>query len=393
MAINPTYEHNNAAHLAKVKLGDTIYWLKDADLRAIVEAFGTATSQDFANEVTASGTALPTQSAVYEYVGRQVGAIGTALNLLSEHDHTAVSNPKGGDFVVESDGKEWLYDGTAWREIGDETTYVLKTTEVAGIQLSTDITSAALSAALGLKALAFKDNATTTLNDYATGITGADYTPAGDVTVTLSQTATAATITSEAYTPAGEVEVVLSQTTTEATLSTANYTPEGTVTVTPSTASIYQITGVGTLPTYTAPSVNETSSAFATAGVTATIDGTDQEMLVFTTASTANALTATGFDAGSFDAGTLPERSTINVTTGISAAEFTGSTKTNFQVTGVSYDKASVSAASFSGTEAANMKITGVSYNTASVSAASFAGTSATITPTLAKGDKTVTVS
>lgn len=393
MAINPSYAHSDALKLAKVKLGESVYWLKDADLRAIVEAFGTATSKDFANEVTASGTALPTQSAVYDYVGRQVGAIGTALNLLSESVHTSVSSPKGGDFVVESDGKEWLYDGTAWREVGDETAYVLKTTKIADIALSTDITAAALSTALGLKALAFKDNASQTLSDYATGISGASYTPAGDVTVTLSQTETAATLTSEAYTPAGEVTVTLSQTSTEATLSTANYTPEGTVTVTPSTASIYQITDVGTLPSYTAPSVSETTSSFATAGVTAEIDGTDTEMLVFTTATTASALTGTGFDAGSFDAGTLPSRSSISVTTGISAAEFTGSTKTNFQVTGVAYDKASVSAASFSGTEAANMKITGAKYDKASVSSASFSGTSATIAPTLTKGDKTVTVS
>jgi hypothetical protein len=393
MAINPSYAHADASKLAKVKLGESIYYIKDADLRAVVEAFGTATSKDYADVVTSTGTALPTQSAVYDYVYTAVGDLGAVLNLRSEATRSAVSDPRNGDVVVESDGKEWLYAGNEWREIGSEGAYVLKTTEVAGIQLSTDITSAALSTALDLKALAHKDNATTTLNDYATGINGASYTPAGDVTVTLSQTTTAATLTSEAYTPAGEVTVTLSQTTTPATLSTANYTPEGTVTVTPSTASIYQITDVGTLPSYTAPSVSETSSSFATAGVTAAIDSTDTEMLVFTTASTASALTGTGFDAGSFDAGTLPSRSSISVTTGISAAEFTGSTKTNFQVTGVSYDKASVSAASFSGTEAANMKITGASYDKASVSAASFSGTADTITPTLAKGDKTVTVS
>ena len=49
MAINPTYAHDTV--LSKVKLGTTTYYLKDPDLRAIVNAFGNATAQDVAASI------------------------------------------------------------------------------------------------------------------------------------------------------------------------------------------------------------------------------------------------------------------------------------------------------------------------------------------------------
>lgn len=208
MALTPTYSH--ATDIAKIKIGESVYWMKDADLRSIVEAFGTATAKDSTNAVTSTGVALPTESAVYDEIVRQVGALGSVINLLSESDHSAVTSPKKGDFVVEADGKEWLYDGAAWREVGDETAYVLKTTKVAGIALSSDISSAAMSTALDLKALAHKDSAAGTLTNYVNGLTGASYTPEGSVSVDFEQTATAATLTKGDYTPAGAVTVVLS---------------------------------------------------------------------------------------------------------------------------------------------------------------------------------------
>ena len=335
MSITPSYSHSNES-LAKIKIGNSVYYLKDADLRSVVEAFGTATSKNSTNAVTSTGGALPTESAIYNFVISQMGSLASAITLLSESDHTAVANPEKGDFVIESDGKEWLYDGTAWREVGDESAYVPKTTTIAGLALSGNITNAALSSAMSLGALASKANATTTLNDYAKGINGASYTPGGTVTVILSQTATAATLTS------------------------SDYTPSGTVTVTPKTATFYQVASIGTLP-----SVNETTASFATAGVTAAIDGTDSEMLVLSSASTSNALTGTGFSAG-----TLPSLSTsaTTIVTGISTASFTGTKATGALVTGVTYSKATLSSATFS-------------------------GTSATITPTLSTGSKTITVS
>lgn len=401
MALN--YAHSSENALAKVKLSSTIYWLKDADLRAIVEAFGTATAKDSTNTLTSNGAALPTESAVYDFVISQVGGLGRVVTLRSESSHSSVDSPNAGDIVVENDGTEWLYDGSEWREVGSEGAYVLKTTEIAGLALSSDISSAALISALNLGSLAFKDSAAGSLTNYVNGIEGADYTPQGTVTVSLKDTATAATLTSSDYTPEGAVEVTLSQTATAATLTSTDYTPEGTVSVTPTTSSFKIVTSDGSAGTfdagsYEAPSVNESSSSFATAGVVASIDGTDTEMLVLSAAGTASALTATNFDAGSYQAPSLtglemPTTSAVTLATGITSASFTGSKVNDFKITGVSYDKATVSSAAFTGSSVANLKITGVSYDKVSLSSASFAGSSATITPTLTSTTKDVSVS
>jgi hypothetical protein len=106
-----TYTHT--PNLSKVKLGNTTYYLKDADVRAILDTFGNATLENVALSIADGGTGLVTSDQVYDFVNRQIGAVGDILNLLSATDHTAVESPAAGDFVVESDGKEWLYDGTA----------------------------------------------------------------------------------------------------------------------------------------------------------------------------------------------------------------------------------------------------------------------------------------
>lgn len=384
MAIS--YAHSTAPTLAKVKLGSTIYYVKDADLRAIVEAFGTATAKDSTDVVTSTGTALPTESAVYDFITSQVGNLGKVVNLLSETNHLLVDDPTLGDMVIEATGKEWLYDGTNWREVGDESAYVPKTTEIAGIALSTDISISALQEALSLAALAYKDTATGTLTNYVNGITGADYTPEGNVTVTLSDTATDAVLTKADYTPEGSVTVDLTNTTTSATLTTADYTPEGNVSVIPTTTTFYQVASVGT-----APSLTESKYSFATEGITAAIDNEDNEMLVFSTAGTSQAIYSTNWNAG--EATTLASEATT-VTTGISSATFTGTKATDLQVTGVSYSKAGINAAgtTFTGSKVANALVTGVSYDKANISSATFVGSSATITPTLTSTTKDVTV-
>lgn len=386
MAITPTYSHSTSPALAKVKLGESIYYVKDADLRSIVEAFGTATAKDSTTTVTSTGAALPTESAIYSFVTSQIGNLGKVVNLLSASTTAEVTNPALGDMVITSTGKEWLYDGEAWREVGDETAYVPKTTSVAGIALSTDISVSALQNALSLAALAYKSSASGSLTNYVNGLTGADYTPEGSVNVSLSQTATAATLTSADYTPEGSVSVEVTNTATSAVLTSADYTPEGTVSVTPTTTTFYQVASVGT-----APSLTESKYNFATEGITAAIDSTDTEMLVFSTANTSQAIYSTNWNAG--EATTLASEATT-VATGISSASFTGSKVVDFQVTGVTYSKASATAAAtFTGSKVANFQVTGVSYDKATVSSTAFTGSSATITPTLTSTTKDITVS
>ena len=423
--------------LSKIKVNDAIYDLKDAAARAdlgtmlggqAAKALGTAAWLDSVGTVAEGGTNLPTAGAVHAAIQTAVAGIAGAMHFVGvitgasfeealadyKAAHTGYVQAAG-DIVIYG-VKEYVCDGTTWHELGDESiyltiataaeTYVAKTRTIAGIDLQDDITAEEIKTALGLKALAYKDTASATLTDYATGIEDAKYTPAGSVEVTLSQTSTAMQ-SSGSFKPAG---TVTGTTTAAGTVSIAK-ADDGTqisgtvsaptITVTPATAQVQHIDSVGTLPSYTAaqytaPSVAEAKSAFATEGVVVDMDGTDTEMLVISAAGKSDALTGTGFNAGSytaasFDAGSLPTLgASQTVVTGITKAEasapvFTGD-KFGATFAGTEADIA----ATFVGTDG-NVTVTG-NYYKAGVESAGFAGTEATISHTLVKGNKTVTV-
>lgn len=414
--------------LSKVKIGEQTYWLKDADVRAILDGFGTIVTYNVSTSALDVNESIPNAGQIKAYLETQIAGLTGAMHFAGiitreaeESDLDAIerviTSPKAGDVVVMEDTTaEYIYDGEEWREVGTEgiyltiagaaAQYVPKGFTIAGVDMQDNITDAELRTALGLGALAQKDSATTTLTDYANGITGASYTPAGTVSVTLSQTATK--VASEGkFTPAG---TVAGNVTATGTVAIAADNENGfqvtgtvaapTVTVTPQTAEIRGITGVGTLPSYTAaqytaPSMTESKSAFATAGMVAAVDGTDTEMLVISAAGTAEALTSTGFNAGSFtdgqfSAGTLPTMAEptavmTGATASASAPTFTGG-KIAATFTGT---QAAISA-TFTGTEG-DVSVSG-NYDKAGVQTSTFSGTEATITPTLKTGNKEVTV-
>ena len=421
--------------LSKIKVNDAIYDLKDAAARAdlatmlgnqAAKALGTAAWLDSVGTVAEGGTNLPTAGAVYSAIQLAVADLAGAMHFRGvvtknegESDLEAlarvITDAENGDIAIIG-VKEYVYNGSVWQELGDESiyltiataaeTYVAKTRTIAGIDLQDDITAEEIKTALGLKALAYKDTASATLTDYATGIEDAKYTPAGSVEVTLSQTSTAMQ-SSGSFKPAG---TVTGTTTAAGTVSIAK-AEDGTqisgtvsaptITVTPATAQVQHIDSVGTLPSYTAaqytaPSVAESKSSFATEGVVATMDGTDVEMLVISAAGKSDALTGTGFNAGSytaaqFNAGSLPTLGEAQtVVTGITKAEasapvFTGD-KFGATFAGTEADIA----ATFVGTDG-NVTVSG-NYDKAGVQSTGFTGTEATISHTLVKGNKTVTV-
>ena len=424
-----TYANNDNV-LSKVRFGNNTYYLKDAAVRAILDTFGNATLKDVANTITDGGTGLVTSDLVYDFVGQQVGAIGTALNLRSEADHTQINNGQPGDFVVESDGKEWLCvsdgnDGVTWREVGSENAYVVKTFEIAGIDMADNITVAELQEALELGALAYLDSGSvkvTTIdsfNSFTTGKAGTynvsgsavsvpatynalDVTPAGSVTIT-ADTAAAATYdktSSVAISAAAPVEGT----------SVANYTPAGTVTVTnvtvnPSSVSVAKVTDAGTAYQLTAGSMTQgtdTTSAFATEGVVASIGtGDDAETLILTTASTSNAVTASGtvsYTSPSLT-GSLPTFDSESVVAGITSASATASfsgTGTVLSATpAYTATSATVTQPTFSGSFSGTSKSVTPSVAT-TVSAAPADATvtvdSETITPSATSTEKTVSV-
>lgn len=386
-----TYANNDNV-LSKVKFGNTTYYIKDAAVRAILDTFGNATLENVATSIADGGTGLVTSNQVYDFVNRQIGAVGDILNLRSESDHTTIETPAAGDFVVESDGSEWLYDGHAWREVGSENAYVLKTFTIAGIDMQDAITVAELQQALQLGALAYKNSGSvkvTTIDSMSKFNTGA----AGEYNVVASSVSVPATYSALDVTPAGSVtveagtaaaasydkttSVAISAAAPVEGTSVANYTPAGTVTVsnvtvTPSNVSVAKVTDAGQAYQLQAGSMTQgadTKSAFATAGVTVSVDENDAEMLVFTDATTAQAVTASG-TVTYVDptlSGSLPTFGSESVVSGIASA----SAEASFSGTGT------VLSASPSYTSTA-ATVTQPTFT------AAFEGTSKSVTPVVA---------
>lgn len=431
-----TYANNDNV-LSKVKFGNTTYYLKDAAARAILDTFGTSVTYNVANAIADGSSDLVTADQVYDYVGRQIGAIGTALNLRSESDHTQVPTSgegavAAGDFVVESDGKEWLFDGTAWREVGDESAYVPKTYTIAGVNLQDSITKAELQTALELGALAYKDSGSvkvTTIDSF-NSMTVAD---AGTYNVSSTAVSVPATYDALDVTPAGSVSIeagtaaaasydkttsvaISSAAPVEGT-SVANYTPSGSVsvtnvTVTPSTASVATVTSAGTAYQLTAGSMNQgsdTTSAFATEGVVVSIGadnsgsgGADEsETLIITNASTSNAVTASGTVTYTDPtlSGSLPTFGSESVVTGITSASATASFSGEGTVLSASpaytSTAASVTQPTFTGSFSGTSKSVTPTVAT-TVSAAGTDGSvtvnSKTVTPSATSTEKTISV-
>ena len=418
-----TYANNDNV-LSKVKFGNTTYYIKDAAARSILDTFGNATLQDVALSIADGGTGLVTSDQVYDFVNRQIGAVGDILNLLSADDHTEVESPAAGDFVVESDGKEWLYDGTAWREVGSESAYVLKTFEIAGIDMADDITVAELQSALELGALAYKDSGSVkvttidSMTQFSTGKAGTynvsassvsvpatfdalDVTPAGSVTITAGTAAAASydKTTSVAISAAAPVEGT----------SVANYTPAGSVTVsnisiTPSTENVATVTDAGTAYQLQAGSMSQaadSTGSFATEGVVVSIDSNDSEMLVFTTASTTAAVVASGAVTyvDPVLSGSLPTFGTQSVVTGISSASADASFSGTGTVLSAAPSYTSTSATVTQPTYTASFSGTSKSVTPSAATTVSAAGTDGTvtvdsenITPTFTATEKTATV-
>lgn len=398
----------NTPVLSKVKLGNTTYYLKDADVRAILDTFGDVVTYDVATSISnfvADDDSIPTAGQVYDYVGRQVGAIGTALNLRSEADHTQVPTTgegaaAAGDFVVESDGKEWLYDGTGWREVGSENAYVVKTFTIAGVDMADNITKAELQQALELGALAYKNSGSvkvTTVDSFNSFSTG----KAGEYNVSSTPVSVPATYSALDVTPAGSVEltagtaaaasydkttsVAISAAAPVEGTSVANYTPAGdvtvtNVTVTPSSVSVATVTDAGTAYQLQAGSMTQgtdTTSAFATEGLVASVGadntasgGADEsETLILTAAGTSNAVTASGTVTyvDPVLSGSLPTFGSQSVVGGITSASAT---------------------ASFSGTGTVLSASPAYTATAASMTqptfTAEFTGTSKSVTPTVA---------
>ena len=414
------YTYENLPVLSKVKIGDVVYYLKDADVRKILDTYGSAVTYNVDTTFNKDSDNLATSKAVATFLENAITGLSGAMHFAGIKEELPTSANNGEVVIVGTAEYVWSNDksgGAGWILIGDEgvyatisgveAAYVKKTLTIAGINLEDAITADELKTALGLKALAYKDSASGTIEGVVTGIADAQYTPEGSVEVKLNSTSTAMASTGS-FTPAGSVSgnVTAAGTVTIARDAANGVQVSGTVsapsiTVTPTTTEVQHIDSLGSLPSltlaqYVAPSVSEASAKFASEGLVAAMDSKDTEMLVFTAAATADALTGTGFNAGSytpavFDKGALPTLGAAQtVVTGIASASastpiFTGD---KFGATFAGSEVAI--AATFAGQEGA-VNVSG-NYDKAGVESAAFTGTEATISHEVTTGSKSVTV-
>lgn len=384
--------------LKQIKIGDNVYFIKDAAARAILDTYTALPTYTPTTDIGATGNTVATTETIKKYVDAQVGAIHkfdvTIYEALPEASAdtmyilglVADATAEAGtylEYITIRKGTESNYT-YAWEQIGstktDLTDYVKKATKVAGIALDHDITVEELSAAsaLNLKALSHKDSATGTLSTVDSA--KVSFTPAGSVAVTTTATTlasegkyTPAGAVTGTVTPAGNVAVSVTNEATAATLTTADYTPAGSVSVALSNATFNAVKSVGTAASFTegaftpATLAYNNDNSFATEGVTATVDA-DAESLELAVATKVAASVITSFNGGSKAADKFTPNKTAQMeetTVGVQSAGFTGTKAENALVTGVSYSKASGATAAFTGT--------------ASNITAKFAGTETTI--------------
>ena len=424
MALNPTAKTN---YLAKATIGDVVYWLKDAELRELLNSAATKTAIESiitAGEgINNNHNTIPTTKALVDWLEAQIQGLTGAMHFAGVTDPNSgdtfeervaalygTETPEAGDIVIDGTA-EYVFDGTQWKTFGDEGVYVtkpelevaLQSLSVAGVAMGADkaITASELITALGLKALAFKDNASGDFTAVAASQTLTGLAKAGTYglqgqAITVPQSFSALDVTPNgavAITQQGNASATYDKA-TSATISATdnengNYTPAGSVNLSGATTTVNlgkepvaTVTDPGTSYTMTEGAVtkaNDTTSLFAIAGVTVSIDPEDDECLVFSDATTQNAVTASGAVTYTAPAlsGALPTFGTKDVATSATAvtelgqASFAG---TKVQISAQLEQTATqatviqpVFAAEFTGTE---KSVTPVAASTASVAPA-----------------------
>jgi len=323
-----------------------------------LDVLGSAAWKNVATAVASAETGLTTGKQVYDAIqaiGHAVRFVGvaplvsgkTAIESV-EIAYPAASQEAGS--VAVCDGSEFICykksgeSEKTWDEFGNASVYLLKTEAqatytpltrtIAGVDLQDNVTAAELETALGLGALAKKASATgnvTTVDSAKVTAAKADTYAVSSQTVTIPDTYNALDVTPEgtvsitkstgAAVAYDKVKAVSIASSAPAETETPNYTPAGTV----------------SKPAITVTHAADTTSAFATSGITAAMDSTDTEMLVLSAASTGNAVTAVGALSAALDAnpaftgtGTMlkasatTESKNATVTDAVYTAAFTG---------------------------------------------------------------------
>ena len=141
-----------------------------AAIDEVVGGLGTAAAADVATSAiqeSSTDDGLVSAEQVATFVASEIAGLEGAMHFrgiitrqTGETDAQAIArvitDPEAGDVVVMSDNaKEYIYDAStvtpSWREVGDETEFVKKTTTIAGVDLQDNITATELRTALNVE--------------------------------------------------------------------------------------------------------------------------------------------------------------------------------------------------------------------------------------------------
>lgn len=313
-------------YISQINLGSNTYDIKDAEARADISSLQSAvaggthyigkTSTAGLVDGYTSGVTVGTGADAVEYIVSGTPTTGQALLT-------------AGDIVIKAAASgsaetalEYIWDGAKWSELG-----------------STG----------HLKGLAYQDSAS------------ASYTPAGSVSVTLSNASVVASATQGSL-PSKAADSFTANTPT--TIDTTKFSGGSKASDSFTPASLES----GFYSAGTAPSLGSaTTGTFATEGVTASVSN---EVLSFGSASTSSAVTA----QGTFSAGTLP---TID-TTKFNGGSFTEGAFTPAAIQNGFYSAGSAASFTEGAFDAGSLPT--FTTGTVGVDSASFSGTAATIT-------------
>lgn len=366
--LKDAYARTEIAKLGTAALRNVAAAISDGDGKiadaAMVKAYVDAQVGALHNFTYQIVTELPTPSADTMYI-IYLKANGDSTSGNSYDEYITVEN--SGSYTFEKIGSTDV----------DLSGYVPTARTIAGLALSANITKAALQSALDLGDMAYADSAKASYG--GASITGVKATASNidvdidmdplhytSTTITSTGTIKGQTEVSGTIAPTGTVTATASQKSAAATISTSDYTPAGDVSVTLSNATVLgSVASAGTLPSVDTSKFNggtaatlgaATKSAFNTDAMKVHMDTADTEMLVFEAAATAQAVTEQGtFNGGTaasisegfFTAGAMPTFS--NATVGVQSASFTGTKETGLKVTGVTYQQVESIDATFAG--------------------------------------------
>ena len=155
-----------------VTYDNTTSGLTATDVQAAIDeikgGLGTAAAEDIATSAIAEGSTddgLVSAAQVATFVAAEIAGLTGAMHFrgvitrqTGETDAEAIArvitDPEAGDVVVMSDNaKEYIYESSTigWKEVGDETEFVKKTTTIAGVDLEDNITKTELLTALNVE--------------------------------------------------------------------------------------------------------------------------------------------------------------------------------------------------------------------------------------------------